>query len=119
MITDYIRYWDRDKIEEWYKLNKNGVTQDGTAEYPVDSEAPAKYYNVTEEVAAGYAMNTLNIGSHLTFIAGLRVESEDNFYKSKNAPFGLSGFPTPVGILVDTSSSHTETIWLPNFQFFN
>ncbi|MCB9219485.1 MAG: TonB-dependent receptor [Ignavibacteriales bacterium] len=108
---------NRDKIEEWWKLNKNGVTNDGTREYLNDSEANAVYYNVTEEVAAGYLMNTLNMGDYLTFIAGLRVETEDNFYKSKNAPFGLSGFPTPAGIIEDTSSTHIETQWLPNFQF--
>jgi TonB-dependent receptor len=61
-------------------------------------------------------MNTLNYGDNITFISGLRVEIEDNDYKSKFTPGKLTGFPTPSGIIKDTTAAYTETIWLPNFH---
>jgi TonB-dependent receptor len=61
-------------------------------------------------------MNTLNIGNQFTIITGLRVESENNTYNSRWAPNTLSGFPSPTGDIRDTTSTHKETIWLPNLQ---
>ena len=108
---------NRDRVEKWWSLNQNGVARDGTAEYLGDAEAKALFYDITERISAAYAMNTFNLGNYLTFIAGLRIETEANNYNSKNAPFGLSGFPTVAGLIFDTTSAHNEAVWLPNFQF--
>jgi TonB-dependent receptor len=63
-------------------------------------------------------MNTLNVGQDITFIAGVRIESESNDYKSRFVPGAgsLGGFPTPSGQTKDTTTKYTETIWLPNFH---
>lgn len=107
---------NRDALREWYELNKNGIgSASGPYEYNYDPEAAGDYYDITERITAGYIMNTFNVGSMVTFIAGLRVESENNDYFSKYTSSALSGFPT-TGKLVDTSSSFTETTWLPNFH---
>jgi len=107
---------NRDALREWYELNKDGIgSASGPYEYNYDPEAAGDYYDIIERIAAGYVMNTFNIGSMVTFIAGVRVESETNDYASKYTSTALSGFPT-TGKLVDTTSSFTETIWLPNFH---
>ncbi|MCX6132823.1 MAG: TonB-dependent receptor [Ignavibacteriales bacterium] len=105
-----------DAVREWYNLNKNG-TAAGT-EYYTDNTADLDYYNITERLGAGYLMNTLNIGRDVTFIAGLRVESESNDYVSRFVPGtgSLGGFPTPTGVVKDTTTKYEETIWLPNFH---
>ena len=108
---------NRDKLRQWYDLNKNGYDRNGASpEYYDDPSVLANYYDITEDVTSTYFMNTLNIGRSITFIAGVRVETEDNFYKNKYSPSSFSGFPIPVGLTKDTTSSYTETIWLPNFQ---
>ena len=107
---------NRDALREWYELNKSGIgTASGPHEYNNDPETAGDYYDIVERVTAGYLMNTFNIGSSVTFIAGVRVESENNDYFSKYNSSALSGFPT-TGTFVDTSASFTETIWLPNFH---
>ncbi len=108
---------NRDRVEKWWSLNQFGVANDGTSEYQNDAEAKALYYDIIERISSAYAMNTFNLGNYLTFIAGLRVETEANNYNSKNAPYGLTGFPVPAGLVFDTSSAHNEAVWLPNFQF--
>jgi outer membrane receptor for ferrienterochelin and colicin len=109
---------NREYLELWRSLNINGVTtQSGNAaEYSRNAAVDADYYDITERISAGYLMNTLNLGSLLTFIAGIRVESENNDYATKYSPGILSGFPSPQGEIRDTSSTHQETNWLPNFQ---
>jgi len=102
-------------LRAWYDINKNGI-RGSTLEYSVDNEIAAQGYNIEERVAAGYLMNTLNFGQDITFIAGVRVESENNDYASKFSPTALAGYPTVSGPLKDTSATHTETIWLPNAQ---
>jgi TonB-dependent receptor len=107
---------NRDALREWYELNKDGIgTASGPYEYNYDPEAAGDYYDITERITAGYVMNTFNIGTGITFIAGVRVESENNEYLSKYTSSALSGFPT-TGTLIDSSSSYTETMWLPNFH---
>jgi len=59
-------------------------------------------------------MNTLNIGQKITWIVGIRMESENNDYKSRFCPTELSGFPVPSGPILDTTATHKETVWLPN-----
>ena len=84
---------NRDRVEKWWSLNQNGVARDGTAEYLGDAEAKALFYDITERVSAAYAMNTFNLGNYLTFIAGLRIETEANNYNSKNAPLWTHRVP--------------------------
>lgn len=108
---------NRDALRLWYELNKNGVDTLGRSlEYYYNPAEGADFYDVVERVASGYLMNTLNYGQDVTFIAGLRVESENNDYGSKFSPFGVGGFPVPSGLIRDTTATHTETIWLPNLQ---
>jgi len=95
--------------------NKNGVNG-SLREYTPDDEIGAQGYDIEERVSAGYLMNTLNFGQDIAFIAGVRVESENNDYASKYSKTALTGYPTVSGILKDTTATHTETIWLPNAQ---
>lgn len=105
-----------DALREWYELNKNGVNSTGSQhEYYYDPEAAGDYYDITERISAAYLMNTFNVGSMITLIAGVRVENESNDYLSKYSSSALSGFPV-TGTFTDTSASHTETSWLPNFH---
>jgi TonB-dependent receptor len=82
----------------------------------VNNEVSSDYYDIVERVGAGYIMNTVDIGQDLTFIGGVRVETEKNDYLSKYAPNPLTGFPTPAGLIKDTSAVHRETIWLPSLH---
>ena len=109
---------NRDKLRQWYELNKNGMDRNGSQiEYNFDSTARRNYYDITEDVAAGYIMNTLNIGQMITFIAGVRIENEDNHYNATYSPGQFGGFPVLSGGLIkDTSSSHKENIVLPNLH---
>lgn len=108
---------NRDKLRQWYSLNKNGISQHGNIrEYSNDPTAKADIYQITEDVSAGYLMNTLNIGQNLTFIAGLRLEQENNLYKSTYSPIQTGGFPIPSDATRDTSAVHKQTIILPNFH---
>jgi TonB-dependent receptor len=104
-----------DAMREWYQLNKAGVSQTGTNEYYDNPEIAADYYDITERVAAGYAMNTTNFGTALTLIFGVRVESERNTYVSRYTDYALSGFPT-TGTLSDTSSSYNEVDVMPHLH---
>lgn len=108
---------NRDKMRQWYELNKNGIDKTGNKrEYNLDPSDEANYYDISESVTAAYLMNTLKIGQNITFIAGLRVEKEDNDYKSKYSPSQIGGFPIPLGVTRDTSSNFSQTIYLPNFH---
>jgi TonB-dependent receptor len=107
---------ERDALRDWYELNKNGISQNGRQlEYYNDPEQMADYYDIIERVSSGYVMNTLNIGTFATLIAGVRVERETNDYLAKYVTSPLSGFPT-IGSLKDTTSHYSETLWLPNFH---
>ena len=106
---------NRDAIRQWYDLNRygaSGVTQ----EYQHNVEDDADYYDVVERVSAGYLMNTLNIGQWMTLIAGLRVESENNDYKSRYTPTLLNRFPLSGGPIRDTTLNFHENVWLPSIQ---
>jgi TonB-dependent receptor len=109
---------DRDLIREWYDLSING-SRNATGsdlEYEVNREPEVDFYDITERVSAGYVMSTLDLGRRVTWIAGLRVEREDNDYASRYAPNGLDGVPVPTGAIRDTSSTYDQTVWLPNTQ---
>ena len=108
---------DRDKLRQWYDLNKYGISKSGqTLEYYNDPTFTAYFYDITEAVTAGYIMNTLKIGQDITFIAGVRVEREDNNYKNKYSNTIAGGFPSITIPTRDTSATHIESIVLPNFQ---
>ncbi|MFH0736449.1 MAG: TonB-dependent receptor [bacterium] len=109
---------NRNALRDWYSLNKNGsANANGTSkEYSENIEVKADYYDINENVLAGYIMNTFNYGKDITLIAGLRVEHESNEYRSKFTPGKLTGFPTPSGTVKDTSSTYQETVLLPNFH---
>lgn len=105
---------NRNKLREWYELNKNGVDILGrNPEYYTDPAVAADYYDIIERVHAGYVMGTLNLDQTVTLIAGLRVEAEDNDYASRYSPTSLSGFPVS-GTIKDTTAYHAETNWLPH-----
>ena len=109
---------DRDKQKQWYDLNKYGIDQSGKIkEYYNDPTFAAYYYNITESVSAGYIMNTLKLGQWLTFIAGLRVEEENNDYRNSYSNVLASGFPSIQIVTRDTSSKYTETVVLPHMHF--
>lgn len=109
---------NKDAVREWYELNKNGTAPPPGVEYYVDNTADLDYYDIKERILAGYVMNTLDIGQDITFIAGLRVESESNDYLSRFVPGSgsLGGFPTPTGQIEDTTTTFSEAILLPNFH---
>ncbi len=120
MYSDLYRLYpliNREKMHQWYDINKNGVDKNGTSfEYYNDPSVRANYYDISESVTSGYLMNILKIGQDITFIAGLRMESENNEYKNKYSKVDFSGFPVPRDDTRDTSSTYSETIYLPNFH---
>lgn len=110
---------NRDLLREWYALNKDGIGEAGSLnqlEYYNVGTVKAEDYEATESVTAFYAMNTLNIGQDLVLLTGLRVEQENNDYKNKFSFRRYSSFPASDFKLDDTTSTYSETIWLPNVQ---
>jgi TonB-dependent receptor len=108
---------NRDKLRQWYDLNKNGVDKFGkNPEYSKDPSVNANLYNITESVTSAYLMNTFRFGENIVLIAGVRVESEDNKYRNKYSPIQTGGFPIPPDASRDTTGSHAESIVLPNFH---
>jgi TonB-dependent receptor len=102
---------------EWYAAHKNGVSKDGSLrEYSPYQSGIMGNYKVIENVSAGYAMATLNLGEVVRIIGGVRVEKEKNHYTAKFAP-ELSGFltfdPTTVK---DTITTYTKSYVLPDFH---
>jgi TonB-dependent receptor len=106
---------DRARIREWRELNKYGTDISGSQrEVWVNPLIKHNDYNVTEQVTAGYIMNTLNLGQFLTLIAGVRIEHEWNDYIATYTPRMLAGFPLAADAIRDTTSSFEQTVWLPN-----
>jgi TonB-dependent receptor len=102
---------------EWYAVHNNGVSKDGSLkEYSPEQSGIMGNYKVIENVSAGYAMATLNIGEVVRFIGGVRIEKEKDNYTAKYAP-ELSDFlsfdPSKVQ---DTSTTYTATYVLPDFH---
>jgi TonB-dependent receptor len=107
---------NRDALRDWYELNKNGINASGSQrEYNYDPEAAGDFYDITERITAAYFMNTFNLGTFATLIAGVRVEAETDDYNSVYSTAALSGFPV-TGSFVDTTAKHSETSWLLNFH---
>lgn len=108
---------DRERMRQWYSINKNGINQAGTnEEYHNDPSEEANTYDITESVTAGYLMNTLNISQSVTAIMGVRVEHESHDYNNTYSPRQIGGFPVPEGSTQDTSSTYNETIVLPHLH---
>ncbi|NUO80398.1 TonB-dependent receptor [candidate division KSB1 bacterium] len=109
---------NREAIRQWWDLNKNGYSDAAgrNPEYENNLEPTVRNYDIAERVSAGFVMNTFNYGQVATFIAGVRMENENNDYASKYSPIALSGFPVPKGTIRDTTAAHDETVWLPNFH---
>lgn len=103
------------RLRQWYELNRYGTDPTGH-QFEVWTNPLIKYddYSITERIAAAYIMNTLNLGQRATIIAGLRIEQEDNDYLSMYMPKPVAGFPVPANSIVDTTSSLTHTVFLPN-----
>ncbi|NLA23043.1 MAG: TonB-dependent receptor plug domain-containing protein, partial [Candidatus Marinimicrobia bacterium] len=76
---------DKNSMRELWELGENGVsdTLGSLPEYYENKEPNVHYYDINERITSGYLMNTFNFGQSVTWIAGLRVESEDNIYKSR------------------------------------
>jgi len=115
---DLYPLFNRDAVREWWSLNRYGYS-DATGknpEYEKNLEPDALFYDINERISSAYVMNTLNWGQKATLITGLRMENENNDYDSRFSPVTLSGFPVPKGVIKDTTASHNETVWLPNFH---
>lgn len=108
---------DRERVREWWYLNRYGIDATGNIK-EVWANPLIKYddHDVTERVSAAYFMNTLNIGQAVTLIAGVRLEKENNDYLAGYMPNMISGFPVPPNPFKDTTSTHTETVVLPNLN---
>ena len=107
----------KDRIRQWYEINRYGINQNGTAfEFYNDPSAEANTYDITESVSAAYLMNTFNFGQRLVMIAGLRIEQENHDYENKYSPRQIGGFPVPQGVTRDTTSSYSETAVLPHLH---
>ena len=105
--------FDADRMRNWYDMNIMGHNPlTGKAEYTIDHSEDGTNYNLTESVTSGYVMNTLNIGSAITLITGVRLESDNNKYNAYYTEEGV----TEWSIFQDTTASHKETIVLPNFH---
>ena len=101
---------DRDRLRQWYELNKNGIDVTGN-QHEIWTNPLIRYddYSITERVGAGYIMNTLNLGQKVTVIGGLRFENEDNDYASKYMPQSVGGFPVTANSIRDTTSSYNSS----------
>ncbi|NUN70646.1 MAG: TonB-dependent receptor [Bacteroidetes bacterium] len=104
----------KDALVEWYNLNKNGFGS--VEEYANNPIEYGNYYDVTEGVTAGYVMNTFNFGDLVTLIAGVRVEKEENEYRTRYSTNTVTGFPVPQGNFADTLTTYTETNVLPHLH---
>ena len=108
---------DPDLAREWYELRKNGISLDGSLEeYNPYPDRISEIYGVTERVAAGYGMATINLGSMIRIIGGVRIENESNDYTAKYAPDLGGFFRFDVSEVSDTTETYSGTYVLPNFH---
>jgi TonB-dependent receptor len=112
---------NRDALRQWRDLNINGYkvqnSSNNNAEYSRNDLINGNDYSLTERMSAGYLMNTLNLGTSISLILGVRVELDDNDYTAKYTPLSLSGANlSPQGLFNIAEASHKETTVLPNVQ---
>jgi TonB-dependent receptor len=99
---------DGDKLNDFFDANKDG---DLEGEYSHEDSDPGTY-NATENIYAGYAMGTLNVGK-ATVLAGLRIESTQIDYTGNEVVYDADGdYQATNKIESDDSYSHI----LPNLQ---
>ena len=106
-----------DLVREWYNFNKNGTPPSGHMnEYVYQLSSVRDKYTIEENIHAAYVMTKLNISQFVTFIAGVRYESEHNDYTAKFAP-QIKGFlESQTGEVTDTTAVYTKEFWLPNYH---
>lgn len=103
-------------VREWYTVHGDAVEVTGKIrEYNTDYSALRDVYDIQENVWAAYLMSTFNWGQCLTFLGGVRIESEDNTYESKFIP-EVSGFLTQIAHVSDTTTTYSKVFILPNFH---
>lgn len=104
---------DPNKASAWNDMNINGINPSTHIhEYVPDHSEDGTNYNLSENVASAYLMNTLNFGSFATIITGLRIESDDNNYNALYYPY----ITTEWSVFKDTTTHHSESIILPNIH---
>ncbi|MBK7103746.1 MAG: TonB-dependent receptor [Ignavibacteriae bacterium] len=104
---------DVERARAWYEMNINGINPiTHVHEYIPDHSEDGTNYNLNEDVASGYLMNTLNFGTIATLITGLRIESDNNTYNALYSPYILTEWST----FTDTTKNHAEAILLPNIH---
>ena len=85
---------DPDLVRGWYEAQRGLLSNNRNAE---DDR-----YELTETIAAGYAMLRLNFGNKLTVIPGFRFEQSDNEYNAGistvSGRYGVNGF------IIDTTT---------------
>jgi TonB-dependent receptor len=113
---------NRDDIRLWRSLNINSYQQ------AVDNPQAASFlnnllqqdndYTLSENVYAGYLMNTFNFGQFVSLITGVRIERDDNSYTGKYSlnTLGTDAVVPSKGQLTDITVPHVETTVLPNIQ---
>ena len=102
---------------EWYATHKNNVNANATAyEYAGHPSGISNNYTVKEQVNSAYVMSTVDLGKMFRFIAGVRIEQENNDYTAKYAPdvYGMSLITKDD--VSDTTMTYSETFILPNFH---
>jgi TonB-dependent receptor len=100
-----------DKMRSFYEMTRRGYDPNSnTREYSDNTQDAGTDYGAMEGVTSGYVMNTLNFGRFATFIAGVRVEADDNNYTALYSPTILSQYST----FRDTAGTHSEALVLPN-----
>jgi TonB-dependent receptor len=106
---------DRDRLREWRELNRYGTDASGS-QREIWGNPLIRYddYNITERITAGYVMNTLNVGQLATLIAGVRIEHESHDFISSYMVRPVQGFPLREDSILDTASTYSQTILLPN-----
>ena len=112
---------NKDALRLWRELNIHGVkaqsSDDKFAEYLRNDLVSGANYSLTERTFAGYLMNTLSMGTSMSVILGVRVESDNNDYTARYTPLSLSGANNAVqGFFYTATANHKETSVLPNIQ---
>ena len=102
-----------ERVRAWHEMSRNGyLPTKNETEYEPDRSEDGKRYSLTETVTAAYLMNTLNITPKLTLITGVRMEHDNNDYNAFYTPREITQFSQ----FKDTSSTHQETNFMPNFH---
>ena len=98
-----------DALRLWRNLTFN--------EYYSNDGPDINSYNISGDVLAGYIMHNLSFGQWAQFIAGLRIESEQNQFSGYYFSDGVATVGLYNDIPLKTNTYHSnKTSLLPNFQ---